>query len=115
MKQATKSSYIKFFNDAINNNRSLKAQCTISGKNINTVYITMRNLRKKENKEFSVSYKRARDIQKEVLIRGAMKGWFNPTAFIFTAKNITDMRDKIETDITSGGQPITGMIIAHAD
>lgn len=32
MKQATKSSYIKFFNDAINNNRSLKAQCTISGK-----------------------------------------------------------------------------------
>ena len=51
MKQATKSSYIKFFNDAINNNRSLKAQCTISGKNINTVYITMRNLRKKENKD----------------------------------------------------------------
>ena len=40
MKQATKSSYIKFFNDAINNNRSLKAQCTISGKNINTVYMT---------------------------------------------------------------------------
>ena len=51
MKQATKSSYIKFFNDAINNNRSLKAQCTKSGKNINTVYITMRNLREKENKD----------------------------------------------------------------
>ena len=51
MKQTTKSSYIKFFNDAINNNRSLKAQCTISGKNINTVYMTIRNLRKKENKD----------------------------------------------------------------
>lgn len=32
MKQATKSSYIKFFNDAINNNRSLKDQCIISEK-----------------------------------------------------------------------------------
>lgn len=68
-----------------------------------------------EDKEFSVSYKRAREIQREVLIRGALKGWFNTTAFIFTAKNITDMRDKVETDITTGGQPITGMIIAHAD
>ena len=51
MKQTTKSSYIKLFNDAINNNRSLKAQCIISEKNINTVYMTVRNLRKKENKD----------------------------------------------------------------
>lgn len=51
MKQTTKSSYIKFFNDAINNNRSLKAQCTISGKTIDTIYVTMRNLRKKEHKD----------------------------------------------------------------
>ena len=51
MKQATKSSYIKLFNDAINNNRSLKAQCIISEKNINTVYMAIRNLRKKENKD----------------------------------------------------------------
>ena len=43
MKQTTKSSYIKFFNDAINNNRSLKTQCTILGKNVNTVYMTMMN------------------------------------------------------------------------
>lgn len=64
-----------------------------------------------ENEEFCASYKRCKQIQKEVLIKGGLKGWFNPTAFIFTAKNITDMRDKIETDITSGGQPITGMQI----
>ena len=51
MKQTTKSSYIKFFNDAINNNRSLKDQCIISEKNINTVYMTMKNLRKKEDKD----------------------------------------------------------------
>ena len=51
MKQATKSSYIKLFNDAINYNHSLKDQCIISGRNVNTVYMTMRNLRKKENKD----------------------------------------------------------------
>ena len=51
MKQATKSSYIKLFNDAINYSHSLKDQCIISGRNVNTVYMTMRNLRKKENKD----------------------------------------------------------------
>lgn len=59
-----------------------------------------------ENEEFCMAYKRAKQIQKEVLIKGAMKGWFNPTFSIFTAKNITDMRDKVETDITSGGKPL---------
>lgn len=70
--------------------------------------ITDETLRKyrDESQEFSVSYKRAREIQKEVLIRGAMKGWFNPTAFIFTAKNITDMRDKQEIDHTTKGEKI---------
>ena len=73
MKQATKSSYIKFFNDAINNNRSLKAQCTISGKNINTVYITMRNLRKKENKDEDDKkilelYDRLKDTKKKEVV-----------------------------------------------
>ena len=51
MKQTTKSFYIKLFNDAINNNRSLKDQCAIAEKSINTVYIVMRNLRKKEHKD----------------------------------------------------------------
>ena len=51
MKQTTKSFYIKLFNDAINNNRSLKDQCAIAGKSVNTVYIVMRNLRKKEHKD----------------------------------------------------------------
>ena len=36
MKQTTKSFYIKLFNDAINNNRSLKDQCAIVGKSVNT-------------------------------------------------------------------------------
>ncbi len=62
------------------------------------------------NEEFLASYKRCKQIQKEVLVRGGLKGWFNPTAFIFTAKNITDMRDKIETE-HSGELKVTGVQI----
>lgn len=50
-----------------------------------------------ENEEFLATYKECRQIQKEVLILGGLKGYFNPTAFIFTAKNITDMRDSHES------------------
>lgn len=58
------------------------------------------------NEEFLACIKACKQIQKEVLIQGAIRGYFNPTAFIFTAKNITDMRDKIETDLTSDGKAI---------
>lgn len=50
------------------------------------------------NEEFLHTYKECKQIQKELLIQGGLKGYFNPTAFIFTAKNITDMRDKVETE-----------------
>jgi hypothetical protein len=63
-----------------------------------------------ENEEFLATYKKCKQIQKELLILGGLKGYFNPTAFIFTAKNITDMRDKTETDLTSGGEKL-GVII----
>lgn len=51
MKQATKSFFIQFFNEAIDNNRSLKAQCAIADKKPDTVYRAIRNLRKQENKD----------------------------------------------------------------
>ena len=51
MKKTTKSSYIQFFNEAINNNRSLKAQCEISNKSIDAIYVTIRKLRKQEIKD----------------------------------------------------------------
>lgn len=57
-----------------------------------------------ENEEFLASYQKAKQIQKELLITGGLKGYFNPTSFIFTAKNITDMRDKQEIDHTSKGE-----------
>lgn len=62
-----------------------------------------------ENEEFCKSYKEFKDIQKQILILGGLKGYFNATAFIFTAKNITDMRDKQEVDHTSKGERIAGI------
>lgn len=67
--------------------------------------------------ELGGALKKAKEIQKEILIMGGLDGRFNPTAFIFTAKNITDMRDKTETDVTSGGKviPILGGLSVSKD
>ncbi|SRR5579883_1208933 len=57
--------------------------------------------------EFSAAYKVAKDLQREFLIDNGLKGLYPPAAFIFTAKNITDMRDvqetKNETDVRVTG------------
>ncbi len=47
---------------------------------------------------FSASYKKAKALQKEFLIENGLLGLYNPAFAIFTAKNITDMRneDKVE-------------------
>lgn len=66
---------------------------------------TLKNYRE-ANREFFVSYIKVREIVAQMLMIGGLKGWWHPTAYIFTAKNETDMRDRIDTDITSGGKPI---------
>ena len=48
--------------------------------------------------DFSETMKKARELQKEFLIHNSLQGLYNSTAFIFTAKNITDMRDKQEIE-----------------
>lgn len=52
----------------------------------------------KVHEEFSDAYKKCKELQKQFLIINALNGNYNSTAFIFTAKNITDMRDKKEID-----------------
>lgn len=51
MKQTTKSSLINFLNNAIDNNHSIKTQCELENRNVNSLYTTIRKLRKKENKD----------------------------------------------------------------
>ena len=53
------------------------------------------------HEEFSDAIKMAEDIQKEVLIQNGILGNYDKTFAIFTAKNVTDMRDKKELDHTS--------------
>ena len=51
MQQKTKTSLIQFFTEAIDNNNSLKTQCELSGKNINSIYTTMGQLKNKESRD----------------------------------------------------------------
>ncbi len=50
--------------------------------------------------EFLVAYNRAKFLQKRFLIINGLAGCYPPASYIFTAKNVTDMRDKQEVDTT---------------
>lgn len=61
----------------------------------------------KKHPEFSDAYKKAKDLQKDILIQNGLVGAYDKTFAIFVAKNVTDMSDKVETDITSGGEKLS--------
>lgn len=76
-------------------------------RSINSTDTTLRHWAYQKNKEgeimrpdFLRAYKECKKIQKELLIGGGLSGLYNATSYIFTAKNITDMRDKVEVDNT---------------
>lgn len=50
------------------------------------------------HEEFSDAYARAKDYQKNILIQNGLLGYYEKTFAVFTAKNVTDMRDKQEID-----------------
>lgn len=60
--------------------------------------------------EFREAYNRAKALQKNFITHNAMRGLTPPATFIFVAKNITDMRDKTDVDVTSGGKELKGVI-----
>lgn len=70
---------------------------------------------KKENQDkypgFSAAYACAKQLQRDFLMQNGMMGLYNPQFTIFVAKNVTDMKDKQETDITSQGERIESMVI----
>lgn len=53
---------------------------------------------------FCNAYNVAKELQKEFLIAVGLAGAAPPASFIFTAKNVTDMRDKIERSDTVSHQ-----------
>ncbi len=50
--------------------------------------------------EFSNAYKKAKDIQRGILVKLGMKGLYNPSFSVFAAKNMIGWRDKHEIDMT---------------
>lgn len=61
--------------------------------------------------DFSAAYMRAKELQKWFLIENGLNGLYNPQFAIFVAKNITDMKDKTETDLTSDGEKLEGLVV----
>lgn len=49
--------------------------------------------------EFSVAYNSAKEMQKEHLVINGLQENFSGYFSVFTAKNITDMRDKVESEV----------------
>jgi hypothetical protein len=60
--------------------------------------------------EFSDAYKRAKEMQEQNLVIGALTGAYNASFAIFTAKNVLGWRDKTEQEITGkDGSPLAGI------
>ena len=79
-------------------------------RSIGVSYDTLISEWAKKYKEFSEAYNTAKQIQKEFLTDNGLKGLYPPSSFIFVAKNITDMKDKQDLDVMSGGEKL-GVII----
>jgi len=54
--------------------------------------------------DFSYALKMAKDLQEKLLVTNAMKGLYNSTFAIFTAKNILGWRDKREVESIHSGE-----------
>jgi len=61
----------------------------------------------KKHPEFSDAYKKAKDLQKDILIQNGLVGAYDKTFAIFVAKNVTDMSDKQGIDHTSSDGSMT--------
>lgn len=48
---------------------------------------------------FSNAYKSAKDLQQDFLMQNGLVGASPSSAYIFTAKNVSGMRDKVENDV----------------
>jgi len=52
----------------------------------------------KKHEEFREAYNTAKEMQKEFLMDNGLAGLYPPASFIFTAKNITDMKDVVKQE-----------------
>ncbi len=67
---------------------------------ISTVYDWLRETHKSYQKDFAAAFETAKEIRKDFLIQNALQGLYMPPTFKFVAVNLTDMRDKSETELS---------------
>jgi len=73
--------------------------------------LTVKNAKKPKLFEFFQHFTHAQDLYKEFIVQNGLAG-LSPSPFaIFVLKNTTDMRDKTETDITSGGKELGNIVL----
>ncbi len=66
--------------------------------------------------EFSVAYKRAKQIQESNLIENGLTGQYSSNFAIFVAKNVFGWKDKSETEVTGkDGAPLQQAVIYLPD
>ncbi len=82
---------------------------------IRAVYNWLDSKSKTCHEEFMHAFTYAKDIRKDWLVDVGLSGTAPPASFKFVAVNVTDMRDKIETELSGkDGQPIQVSIVDFA-
>ncbi len=76
-------------------------------------YTTLDGYNLPENQEFYYSYKKCKEIQKQYLILAGANNIGSATFLIFTSKNITDMRDINNLDVTTKDKEINNINISE--
>lgn len=65
---------------------------------------------------FLQAYQMAKDLQANFLVQVGMQGITPPASFIFIAKNITKMKDKVETEVSGpDGTPFQVSVVHFLD
>lgn len=65
--------------------------------------------------EFAEAYTRCKELQKYFLIENGLNGTYESAPFIFVAKNLTDMKDRTETDVTAKVNADVGVVYKLPD
>lgn len=66
-------------------------------------------------KEFSEAYTRCKELQKFFLIENGLQGTYIAAPFVFVAKNLTDMKDKSETEVNANVKADVGVVYKLPD
>jgi len=88
--------YVTVYRWAMDGDDELMAKKLANGEKLSEARLAQGALQR----EFCNAYKHAKAQQEDFLIQNGLAGASPSSAFIFTAKNITTLRDKVESTVT---------------